>query len=243
MEKLAARWTDGLITMNREDYQSAREMKLKQNNSVYYIHGIGVDLTKFTKQTKEEKIWIREEFGYAENDFILFFAAELNRNKHQDLLIHAVKLLKDRGVSVTLLLAGEGDSTPAYKKLVKKWHLEDNIVFLGFRSDVPKLIKMADVVVSSSKREGLPVNIMEAMAAGLPLVVSDCRGNRDLALNGENGFIIDSDDAVRFSYAVEQLYQSEKLRQKFGKRSLEFIHEYALENVLHEMRVVYGRYM
>ena len=243
MEKLASRWTDGLITMNREDYQSARKMKLRRSNSVFYIHGIGVDLTKFTLQTEEEKERVRRKLGYAGSDFILFFAAELNRNKHQDLLIQAVKLLKDKGMNVTLLLAGEGDSASDYREQVLRWGLEENVVFLGFRNDIPDLVKMADVAVSSSRREGLPVNIMEAMASGLPLVVTDCRGNRDLVMDGENGFVVDPDDAVGFSYAVEQLYQSEKSRQRFGKRSYEYIHDYALEGVLHEMKAVYERFM
>ena len=131
--------------MNREDYQSARKMKLRRSNSVFYIHGIGVDLTKFTLQTEEEKERVRRKLGYAGSDFILFFAAELNRNKHQDLLIQAVKLLKDKGMNVTLLLAGEGDSASDYREQVLRWGLKENVVFLGFRNDIPDLVKMADV--------------------------------------------------------------------------------------------------
>jgi glycosyltransferase EpsD len=241
MEKLASRWTDGIITINNEDYQSAGKMKLRRSNAVYYIHGIGVDLGKFRQQTIEEKLRIRKEFGYKENDFILFFAAELNKNKHQDLLIDAVSLLKGRGVSVILLLAGEGELAQFYKKLAKDRKLEENIVFLGFRNDVPTLIKIADATVSSSRREGLPVNVMEAMATGLPLVVTDCRGNRDLVVNGENGFVVDSYDASAFANAVEQLYQNEELRRRFGKQSLEFIRKYSLEDVLLEMKHIYNR--
>ena len=241
MEKTAARWTDGLITLNQEDYLSAGKLKLRKSDAVYYVPGVGIDFKQFVKQTTKEKGRVREIFGFHESEFILFFAAELNRNKHQDLLIDVVMLLKDKGIDVTLLLAGEGESAHKYKQLVKEKKLEGDIVFLGFRNDVPTLLQMVDVVVSSSRREGLPVNVMEAMATGLPLVVTNCRGNRDLVVNEENGYIVEADDAVRYAEAVEQLYQSEKLRRRFGKRSLEYIREYSLESVLLKMKDIYEK--
>jgi glycosyltransferase EpsD len=70
------------------------------------------------------------------------------------------------------------------------------------------------VAVSSSRQEGLPVNVMEAMATGLPLVVSSSRGNRDLVIDGENGIIVDSDNVNEMSNALVKLYKSEELRQR-----------------------------
>lgn len=82
---------------------------------------------------------------------------------------------------------------------------------------------LSDVAVSSSKREGLPVNVMEAMATGLPLVVTDCRGNRDLVRNGVNGFVVEIDDVKAFADAVDKLYSSGELPRLFGNRSLEIV--------------------
>ncbi|HHY82867.1 MAG TPA: glycosyltransferase family 4 protein [Clostridiales bacterium] len=242
MERLAARWTDGLITVNNEDYISASKMRLRRNSAVYLIHGIGVDLSKFTLQNEEDKLKIRKEFGFSEKDFILFFAAELNYNKHQDLLIRVVKRLKERGINVILLLAGEGNKSEDYKRLVLELNLEENIIFLGYRHDVPRLIRMADIAVSSSRREGLPVNVMEAMATGLPLVVTNCRGNRDLVENGKNGYVVGINDVEGFAKAVEELYKPGELRKELGMKGYLFIQEFALEKVLCEMREIYARY-
>jgi glycosyltransferase EpsD len=84
---------------------------------------------------------------------------------------------------------------------------------------------------------------MEAMATGLPLVVTDCRGNRDLVKDNQNGFVIGIDDVDGFANEVDKLYKSEELREKFGEKSLEFIKDYSVENVMKEMREIYSYYL
>jgi glycosyltransferase EpsD len=85
IEKIAARWTDGLLTMNKEDYKLANKFKLRKAKAVYKVNGVGIDLQKFIPQTLEKKKELRKEYGYNDDDFILIYAAELNYNKHQDL--------------------------------------------------------------------------------------------------------------------------------------------------------------
>jgi glycosyltransferase EpsD len=152
-------------------------------------------------------------------------------------------VLKNKIPNVKLLLVGSGNLIEQYKNQVKKLKLERYIEFLGYRSDVPNLLSVSDILVSASRREGLPVNVMEAMATGLPLVVTDCRGNRDLVRNSENGYVVGIDDIYRFANEVDKLYKSEELRAKFGQKSLEFIKDYSAENVRKEMRSIYEIYI
>ena len=84
---------------------------------------------------------------------------------------------------------------------------------------------------------------MEAMATGLPLVVTDCRGSRDLVKDGENGFIVGIDDVESFADGIEKLYKSKELRKELAERNLELIKEYSLERVLDEMKEIYNRYL
>ncbi len=239
IERLVARWTDVFITINNEDYNVAKRFKLRNNGKTYKVNGVGVDLNKFKPQTIEKKIQIRKEYGYKAEDFILFYAAELNSNKHQDLLINVINILKNKIPNIKLLLAGSGTLENEYKKQVKQLGVCDNIDFLGYRYDVPNLLMLSDVAVASSKREGLPVNIMEAMATGLPLVVTDVRGHRDLVDNGENGYVIGCNDVEVFAKSIVKLYEDEKLRYKFGRRGLELVQKYSLESVLKEMESIY----
>jgi glycosyltransferase EpsD len=241
IEKWLGRFTDCIITINDEDYIAAQ--KLLKINDVKYIPGVGIDLNKFKPQTIETKKELRKQYGYDKNDFILICIGELNNNKHQDLLINVVSVLKNKIPNVKLLLVGSGNLMDQYKNQVKKLNLERYIEFLGYRSDVPNLLSLSDILVSASRREGLPVNVMEAMATGLPLVVTDCRGNRDLVKDNQNGFVIGIDDVDGFANEVDKLYKSEELREKFGEKSLEFIKDYSVENVMKEMREIYSYYL
>jgi glycosyltransferase EpsD len=238
VEKWLSKHTDCLITINDEDYECAKRNKFKAG-SIKKVNGVGIDLNKFTPQTVEKKKKLRKEYGYSETDFILICVAELNHNKHQDMIINVINILKNIIPNIKLLLVGEGNLMEQYKNQVKKLNLEDYIKFLGYRKDVPNLMAISDVAVSASRREGLPVNVMEAMATGLPLVVTDCRGNRDLVRNGRNGYVVGINDVDGFADAVEKLYKIEKLRQNFSEKNCELIKMYSIKNVKNELEKIY----
>ncbi|MDO6355735.1 glycosyltransferase family 4 protein [Caloramator sp. CAR-1] len=238
IEKWLSRYTNVLITINDEDYNCAISKGFKAKK-IYKVNGVGIDLKKFGPQTQGEKKELRKHYGYKDEDFILINVAELNSNKNQVLLINAINKLKDKIPNIKLLLVGTGPLKEQYEELVKKLNLENYVVFLGYRRDVPELMALSDIAVSASKREGLPVNVMEAMATGLPLVVTDCRGNRDLVINKENGYVVGIDDVKKFADSVEELYKSEELRKKYSQRSLEFIKHYSLQKVVDEMKKIY----
>lgn len=239
IERLVARWTDILITINHEDYNVAKRFRLRSKGKIYKVNGVGIDLNKFEPQIIEKKIQIRKEYGYKEDDFILFYAAELNYNKHQDLLIDVVNILKDKIPNIKLLLAGSDTLENEYKEQVKQLGVGNNIEFLGYRGDIPNLLMLSDIAVASSRREGLPVNVMEAMATGLPLVVTNVRGHRDLVDDGENGYVIGVNDIEGFVKSIEKLHKDNELRHKLGRRGLELVQKYSLESVLKEMKSIY----
>lgn len=238
IEKLMSRFTDILITINEEDYNLSIKRNFKANE-IKLVHGVGVNLNKFQAQTEYRKRQTREEYGFQENDFILFYAAELNFNKHQDLLIEVVNILKEKVPNVKLLLVGSGTLENEYKEHVKKLRLDPYIEFLGYRRDVQNLLMTADVALASSRREGLPINVIEAMATGLPLVVTNVRGHRSLIIDNENGFVNEVNDSKGFSKSIEKLYKNEELRNCFGKRNIELAEKYDLENILRDMAEIY----
>lgn len=237
IEKWLSKYTDCLITINEEDYNIAKN-KFKAKD-VRLVNGVGIDLNKFYPLPIKDKIKLKIEYGFDENDFILFYAGEQNNNKNQEFLFKVVEKLKIKIPNIKLLLAGKGDKLSEYKEMVIKMDLVDKVFFLGFRKDIHKLLQISDIAVSSSKREGLPVNVMEAMATGLPLVVSNCRGNRDLVKNEVNGYVIDLDDVDNFADSIYKIYSDEALYNKFSKASLDLIRKYSLENVSKDMREIY----
>lgn len=237
IEKWLSRYTDCLITINNEDFEIAKKnFKTKQ---IELVNGVGIDTHRFTPQSLEKKLKLREEYGYSEKDFLLISVAELNYNKQQDLLINVVYLLKNKIPNLKLLLVGDGELKEHYSLQVSELGLGENVEFLGYRKDVANLLALSDIAVSSSRREGLPLNVMEAMATGLPLVVTNCRGNRDLVKDGINGYVVGIHDVVAFSDKIEELYNSTHLRSRFSSASLDMIRSYSLDQVITDMKNIY----
>jgi len=233
-----SKYTDAIITINQEDYCTVTKANF-MSRKVYLINGVGVDIEKFKQKEFQDVSKLRREYGYSDNEFILLYAAELSFRKHQDLLIEVVDLLKDKIPNIKLLLAGSGDLEPEYRRKVELLGVRSHVDFLGYRDDVAYLMMISDIAVSSSRQEGLPVNVIESMAAGLPVVVTNCRGNRDLVVDGQNGFVV-GDDIQSFASAIEKLYVSRVTRDSFGKRSLQLVAPYSLENVICQMEHVYS---
>lgn len=240
IEKWLSKYTDLLITMNKEDYNLSKS-KFKAK-CAEYISGVGIDLQKFKPQTPELKKTLRKKYGYNKNDFIMTYVAELSHRKHQDLLIEVVKDAKKRIPNLKLLLVGIGDKYSEYKVLISDFALCEYVNLLGYRSDVANLMKLSDLSISSSRHEGLPVNVMEAMASGLPLIVSNCRGNRDLVVNNVNGYVVEIEEESQYIEAILKMYNSIETREKFSKASLSMIKKYSLDKILERIKELYIKY-
>lgn len=239
IEKICSYNTDVLITINSEDYKNA--LRYLNAKKTVLVPGVGLDLTQFYSVDDVEKRRLREEYGYNQRDFILFFAGELNSNKNQQMLIQVVRELKDDLPEIKLLLAGKGPNLEKYAQLVVDYNLQDKIELLGFRNDINILNQIADIGVSSSKREGLPVNIMEAMAVGLPIIATNVRGNRDLVDDGINGHLVEVDDYKKMAKKILEVYANKQIKSKFGENSLIKIEKYSKEVVNEEYYNIFNK--
>jgi glycosyltransferase EpsD len=241
IEKLLAHHTDCLIAINEEDYNLAkRRLKVKH---IEHVHGVGVNTERFKPLRENDKPLLRKSFGYKPDDFLLFYAAEFNKNKNQQLLLQSLALIKDEVPTAKLLLAGEGSLLQECRELAKSLGIRHMVHFLGFRNDIEEILPMCDVAVASSLREGLPVNIMEAMACGLPVVVVENRGHSELVQEGVNGFIVNGTQYSLFSLRLLEIYKSKELNLKMGLESKNRIKGFSLDQVKTELTLIYSRYM
>lgn len=234
-ENLLSYITDELITINDEDY--LRASTLLHAKHVSLVHGVGCDIAKYGRAGNEEKSELRRKLGYSDDDIILFYAAELNKNKNQKFLIETVKRLQPEFPKIRLLLAGQDNFGGEYQRLAQQ--LDAPVDFLGVRDDIPELLKIADLYAASSLREGLPLNIMEAMASGLPVVAVSNRGHRALVSQGVTGFLV---APGRTDLAAEKirLYLTDSERYNNSSfYALEKIKPYSKENVLEELGKIY----
>ena len=212
VEKYLAKYTDTLITINKEDYELAKKKFSKRCHDIEYVPGVGIDSKKFDiKMTDKEKHELRKSLGLKDDDFVMIYPAELSKRKGQIWLINSITNLLKEYKDMHLLLPGKDSLNGACQKLVNQIGLNNQIHFLGYRKDIPQLLKISNMAVSAAKQEGLPVNLMEAMYVGLPIVATDCRGNRDLIKNGENGYIIELGNS---SHYVESIIAAKSIQHQ-----------------------------
>ena len=164
-EKLVRKQTDHIVVMNQEDEIIANDNGLCLGK-IYKIDGMGVDFSKKKIEASNPSYPPRK----------LVYVGELSERKNQIFLVKALRLLPD----ISLTLVGDGGERKRIEKCAKKYHLEERLHITGFTKNVGECLKNADIYVSASKIEGLPFNIVEAMASGLNIVASDIKGQRDV---------------------------------------------------------------
>lgn len=177
VERFCAKFTDKLITINQEDYNRVKSWSLHNNGKVYYVPGIGIDLEKI-QNISTNKLQKKKELGILNGVKVLLSVGELNKNKNHEIIIRALSKLDNK--DFIYLICGKGELKEYLKNLAKELGVNDRVKFLGYRKDVLEICKVADLFVFPSKREGLPVSLIEAIACGVPCVASDVRGNRDI---------------------------------------------------------------
>lgn len=236
MEKWLAHYTDALITINQEDYAAAQKFRFKENGKAYYIPGVGIDTQKY-KNIKVDKKEKRKEFKLSEDQFVILSVGELNDNKNHQIVLRALSICNNE--KIVYLICGEGLLKTELKKLSKKLKIEKQVELLGYRTDITEIMKTADAFVHPSKREGLPVALMEAMACGVPTIVSKVRGNVDLVKNNINGFVCNVDKIESYVEALNLMYENKELLKKMGENNLEIIQAFDLHIVQKEMEKIY----
>lgn len=240
IEFLLSFCTDGLITINHEDFSNAgKYLKAKKT---FLVNGVGYNSDRFFKVSADEKLRLRNEYGYSPEEKLLIYVAELNANKNQALLVEAAALLRGR-LDFKLLLCGADNYNGRYQALAENLGVTDCVEFLGHRDDVDALLKMSDLAVGSSLREGLPVNVMEAMACGLPAVLTCNRGHAELISHGENGFIVDPKSVGNMADAICKVLDDDALYDEFSKNTLSAVKKYSKERVIEELREAYSQFI
>ena len=240
VEKWLAKYTDTLITINKEDYDLAKKKFSKRCKDIEYVPGVGIDENKFNfEMTEEEKLELRKSLGINKDDFVMIYPAELSNRKRQIWLIDTVADLLKGHKEIHLLLPGKDSLKGKCQELANKLGVNNQIHFLGYRKDIPRLLKISNLAISSAMQEGLPVNIMEAMYVGLPIVASDCRGNRDLVKNNVNGFLIQLNNARSFADSVKNIRENNKESVKFSIESKKSIKDYLLKIIMEKMKQIY----
>ena len=235
IEKILASITDLIITINQEDFRFAsRKLHPRRQGEVIYVPGIGIDYDAYSGISidREHK---KLELGIPAQAAMILSVGELNKNKHHEIIIRALEHIQNTHYAI----AGGGELLSQLKELAAKCSVSDRVHFLGFRDDVKQLYKTADIFCLPSYREGLSASVMEAMAAGLPVVCSDIRGNKDLIVQDKGGYLISIEDTHGYADSLNAIIQSERLRVEMGTFNMNYVKLFSLKKVVQDMEAIY----
>ena len=239
IEKMLAHITDVLITINREDYERAKKkMHLRNGGTVFYVPGVGIDCTDKTvdDSVRAEK---RKELGIKESDVGVISMGDLIARKNYEVSINAIK--KTTNHSIKLFICGQGPEYDKLNNLIIKLGLSDRVFMLGYRNDISDLLAAMDVFLITSKQEGLPRSTMEAMAAGLPCIASDIRGNTDLLKDIDENCLCKANDPECFAKALDRLSIDANLRKVYAEKVVKKIKAFDTANVISALSDIYSR--
>lgn len=242
MEKYLSRYTDGIITINREDYDLLESRNFKNAHS-FLINGVGVRRKNFHPITIDEKLSLRALNGVLKDDFILVYAAEYIHRKNHDFLIESIMSLKAKIPNLKMLLAGRGQRFEEIKGLIQQKQLQETVFQLGFRTDIDAIYKLSDVGISTSKQEGLGLNLVEEMMCGLPVVATIDRGHKEVVDHNENGFLYEQNNHQQFQDYIIQLYKDKELRKAMGVAAQEKAEKFEMDNCLSQMAKIYNQFL
>lgn len=198
----------------------------------------GIDLARFA--CAEEKASLRRELGVETPDPLLIYTGRLSREKGVDVLLEAAAMLKDQGAALSLWLVGEGGERPALEAQVSRLGLEKCVRLWGWQAQVERFLCAADIFTLPSRSEALSVALLEALAAGLPVVVTQVGDSPHLAQGGA-GLAIPPDDPAGLSQALRQLIDSPELRARMGAAARLCAAEFSLDKMAAQVQNQYAR--
>lgn len=194
----------------------------------------GVHIRNFQGAPKHD---IRREFSIPKNTTLILYVGLLVPRKGVDIIVETARNLKAE--NVRFVIVGDGPKGNEYKELVRKYGLSDKVVFTGWRKDIADFYKSADIFFFPSRGEGLPGAVMEAMAAGLPIVATNIPSALVLVADGKNGFLCEKDDVEGFTSKLGQTISNKSMRRNFSKNSSLIIAKYNWPQIMQHYKAMY----
>lgn len=233
LERLVGRWTDGLIFVNHEDPEIYRRLRIARS-AVHRRLPNGIDLGAWPPLEPQERRRIRSEW-LAEHESgrqLIVFVGRLAPQKAPTVLVDAAARVLDHHPKALFLLVGDGELEDELRQRIRSRGVEQSVRLLGWRQDVADILRAADCFCLPSLWEGLPLSILEAMAARLPVVVSDIRGNRELVRHEETGLLVPTEDGQSLAEALASILRDQALAERLAANAYRTLEEsYSIESV------------
>ena len=232
VEKFMARYCDMMVMINWEDYSFTQKYFRRP---VKHINGIGLDVDKYKDASVDYKIK-RSELNVGVDDVLILSVGELIPRKNHESIIKAIASINDP--KIKYIICGIGPRLDFLQKLSKKLKIENRVQFIGQRYDIGEILKVSDIFTHPSKREGLGIAPIEAMAAKLPIITSSVQGLKDFSINGKTGYCIGPNDISGYEEAIKKLLSNPDLRKSMGEYNMKAVEKYSIDKSTSDMEII-----
>ncbi len=242
MERIAAHWCDAIVCVSQFHRTWALKLKIGTPSKVIAIpNGLAPERATITKQRAE----MRRELGLADGELAIFSAGRLARQKGFEYLIRATAELERRlDRPFRVVIAGEGELLDSLQRLCRNLRLDRRVTFLGFRNDLGNLLSAADLVVLPSLWEGLSIALLEAMAAGKPIITTRIGSNLEVVRDEETALLVKPANVQELVAGILRCSADEEFARKLGLNALlAFRSDYTQERMLLQYLHLYRQTM
>lgn len=212
-DKILSKITNRIIACSN----SVKEFTIKQEkipaDKFITIHNC-IDINKFSIAATKEQL--REHYGFSKDEKIVIIVGSLREQKGHKYLLEAFARVKEAIPESKLLIIGSGPEEYRLRNLSKKFNITNSVVFMGIRRDIPQLLKMSDLFVLPSLREGFGIVLLEAMVSGLAIVATAVDGILEVVVEGETGILVPPSDAKALADSIVTILSDEIKRIEFG---------------------------
>lgn len=245
LERITSRITTRFIAVSQANIEKGIEERIFKRDQVVLIRS-GIEIEKYY-QVKPERAEKRKELGIDATIPLVAMIACFKPQKSPLDFVKVAKRVSDEVDQVKFLLVGDGILRPKIEALIKKYQIEDKVMLLGWRRDIPEIMGCIDIVVLTSRWEGLPRVFPQAMASGVPVVATGVDGAPEAIHHGVNGFLVPPGDSEGMAEKVLFLIQHPESARAMGKEGRRLVKEFAIEKMmtqqeeLYEMLLAQGR--
>lgn len=223
LEKLAAKFlTDYIFTQSQEDGDLAINKKFLPSGRITVISN-GVDVSeKFNPKNIEQKniTNVKSELGIKDTDKVITFIGRLVKEKGIFELLDAFRIINKENIKLVIIGGtNESERDQLTKKKLEKYINDENVIFTGYRKDIPELLYMSDVFCLPSYREGMPRSIIEAMAMEAAIVATNIRGSREEVDHDLNGYLVPVKTIKPLANALEKIINEEIILEKYKRNA------------------------
>jgi glycosyltransferase involved in cell wall biosynthesis/ribosomal protein S18 acetylase RimI-like enzyme len=237
LERLASQWCDRIVSVSEFHWRWGLDLRICSPSKILAIPN---GITPVPPDPSRSVAEIRRKLGTRADDFLVFSTARLALDKGLDFLLRAVSILAKTDRHYQFAIAGDGPARAALEEFTASLGVSDMVTFLGFREDIADLLTACDLVALPSLREGMSISMLEAMAAGKPIVASSIGSNRELAAQANMAWLVPPANAEALAEAIGELKQRPDLRDGLASEARALFQErYTEERMLESYRRVY----